>query len=164
MVTKPEMSVAHDLGLKEAIEFIAELFHLLPRCHWICVVYSTNPRNTWKLSVNRILEVSRSGEPTPRSWHWLCACWHALRNLPSDEEDGKESEPNPEGHSKILENAHRDDSTNVQLYCWTLLENEGHQVGGGSLRKGNAHSQALRVFIWNTRCRSWNSGPFRLAA
>lgn len=113
-------------------------------------------------SVNRILEISRSG-PTPRSWHWLCACWHAPRNFPSDEEDGKESEPNAEGHSKILENAHRDDSTNVQLYCWTLLENEGQQVGDDSLRTGNAHFQAHGVFIWNTRRRSWHSGPFRLA-
>jgi hypothetical protein len=79
-------------------------------------------------SVNRISEISRSG-PTPRSWHWLGACWHALRNLPSDEEDGKESEPNPEGHSKILENAHRDDSTNVQLYLLDTVGKRGTASG-----------------------------------
>jgi hypothetical protein len=47
VVTKPEMGVAHDLSLEEAAEFIAELFHLFPGSHNVCVMHSANPRNTW---------------------------------------------------------------------------------------------------------------------
>ena len=78
------------------------------------------------MSINLMVHVGRNW-PTPRSGHGLCARWHALRNLPSDEKDGKESESKPEGHSKIVEDAHLDGITKMQLLLRTELERRGQK-------------------------------------
>lgn len=89
------------------------------------------------------------GWPTPRSGHGLCAWRHALRKLPSDEKDGKESESKPEGHSKIVEDAHLDGITKMQILLRAELERRGGQkVGDRSLIAGDYRCV-------ETRRRSW---------
>jgi len=46
LAADPKMRVAHDFSLEEAVIFIAEFPHLLPRCHGVRVVDATNPGDT----------------------------------------------------------------------------------------------------------------------